>query len=60
MYGKSRILLLVIGLILSTAAAVLFGFTETELSWSVYMIVWMAGFGMIRLSSRGHSKERRV
>lgn len=60
MYGKGRILLLVIGLILSTAAAVLFGFTETELSWSVYMVVWMAGFGMIRLSSRGHGRERRV
>lgn len=60
MCKKSRVLFLVIGLILSTTAAVMFGFTDTELPWSVYMTVWMAGFGLIRLSSRGHEGERRV
>lgn len=55
MYRISRILILIIGLVLSTGAAILFGFTETELSWSVCMAVWMAGFGMIRFSSRKYT-----
>ena len=60
MYRISRILILIIGLVLSTGAAILFGFTEAELPWSVCMAVWMAGFGMIRFSSRKYTGERRV
>lgn len=60
MYRISRILILIIGLVLSTGAAILFGFTEAELTWSVCMAVWMAGFGMIRFSSRKYTGERRV
>lgn len=60
MCGKGRVLLLVTGLVLSTAAAFLFGFTETEISWSAYMAVWLAGFAMIRLSFRRRVRERRV
>ena len=39
MYRISRILILIIGLVLSTGAAILFGFTEAELPWSVCIFV---------------------
>lgn len=56
MYRVSRILLMGAGIILAAGAALLFGFTDCQMSGTVYMAVCLLGLAMIYGSSRGLSQ----
>ncbi len=58
MYKKSRIFLMIIGLIMMAVISFLFGFTEVSIPGTVYIILWFLCLALVDYAARSISMER--
>lgn len=58
MYKKSRIFLMIVGLMMMTVISFLFGFTEVAIPRTAYIILWFLCLALVDYAARNISMER--